>query len=658
MKSMIGGSQFGLALRATILSVDLEKRTCVIGLDEQRTLGSPQTHQAPLLSGWFGNNGGFLGGIPEKGTSCLVRQTQGGEWFIENYLPNNSSNFSANILQLTGGSIAIQPNFNFGCYLDPSEGIKLGSANDYLSIDFNRSISVTQVTNNFNFTASHRQIAGIITRDLAINPISALIESLLTSKSYQDQLTFIGLDPSLSISFGLLDDKVRNPPLTEYRNLFYEFPEDYKVINDLEEFNTYYQDNSLPKITSFPKRQSRAVAFSLSPEYSNHLLETIIGTGVDAAGNILDLNKNILPIGQLVDFSLIKNAHGSAEAYSKIKALSRKSLALHLELNTRKGVLDQLLTLPNLTASTDYLRDQSNFSFDVDKEGTVKANFPASSEIGNVPLLLRYQNYSTLLAAQDSGFSSHQLLKNENKQDIFHQNFGVGGVVLEGDNFLPVIDRITGDVVKLNTAFHDITKICSQFYQSRGTVINYDSNNNLNTASAYSNLVAPKLQLSGLDANAGGRSVSFNLDGFAHFSIGAETANRHSVWIDTAGSILQMLGRDKNNLSSITQADGDVILQIGGVGLAKEFDTRFTKEFSGSRTGKLEIRILKDDGQLSVLKFDDGNLEISVPGRMIFTAGQDIVFNSQANLLQQAENIIVYPKSPKPRYINRSGSSL
>jgi len=62
----------------------------------------------------------------------------------------------------------------------------------------------------------------------------------------------------------------------------------------------------------------------------------------------------------------------------------------------------------------------------------------------------------------------------------------------------------------------------------------------------------------------GGVSSNINLEGSLEMSVGADNADNKSIVLDTAGSLIAWLGKDKNGRSMIFQSDGDVLFNIGG----------------------------------------------------------------------------------------------
>jgi hypothetical protein len=62
----------------------------------------------------------------------------------------------------------------------------------------------------------------------------------------------------------------------------------------------------------------------------------------------------------------------------------------------------------------------------------------------------------------------------------------------------------------------------------------------------------------------GGVSSNMNLEGSLELSVGKDNVDSKSIVLDTAGSLVMWLGKDKNNRSMIFQSDGDVLVNVGG----------------------------------------------------------------------------------------------
>ncbi len=659
------GSQIGLFRRATILKCN-DDGTVLIGLDEGGLHQVPQKFTVPIPLGWAGQEGEFIGGYPRRGSSVIVSQGQGGQWFIVSYLPSNNvfkdnTSFTASSLQnnlmssLKSGRAIIQVKDGIRVMVDPILGTQIGNSSNFIHLNPKKNIISHNFNSSLSFTEAKREINGIIKRDILENSNRNVLGSTLDSQTYDDFLYQIGLDPTSAVTSSTIGANVRNPPLIENREIIYEFAQSYGFTTDEDEATRYIDPkNSLVKKLKVNRRDIRADTLSLSLESPNQLIESIKGTVVDTFGNIIDLNYAPLPIGKIDSLSLRKNSDKS-DAFKRIRSQLRKSIALHLQINTRHGLLETDTMLPpDVTDSSNYSRLDSKFTFDIDKEGQFKLNVPASSEIGNVPLLVRQTNYSNLLATQDSSISPNSFIKNSNNQDIFLKNFaGKNTIKLSGsdsvlDGYESPIDYLTDQVISYGTVYHDITLTCSEFqeraaYLQAGLkLINFHTNNHLNKDFVpLKKIVSDNIIVSGSKANAGGRSGVINLDGFMMINIGANTIDRQSLWYDYAGSMIGNVGRDRQGVSWASNFDGDVLWQIGGPGIGNQFDTRFSNENDSYRNGTLDIRIF-NNGQLTILRLGPTGIDLISPGTMTFSCQQDMIFRTNSSMKFVAENIVMH----------------
>ena len=68
--------------------------------------------------------------------------------------------------------------------------------------------------------------------------------------------------------------------------------------------------------------------------------------------------------------------------------------------------LSEIFGFDEVFPDADYGRQRSRFFIDIDKEGQFKLNVPASSEKGNVPILTRYENYSTINSFEEDAWNA------------------------------------------------------------------------------------------------------------------------------------------------------------------------------------------------------------------------------------------------------------
>lgn len=664
------GSKFGNARRATILKYNNDG-TVLIGLDEIGLQQTPQEFKIPIPLSWAGPNGEFIGGFPPRGSSIVVKQSQGGQWFFDSYIPSRGVFTDQNLMNvLKAGRAVIQVQGGSRIFVDPKLGIQAGSSDQYVHIDPNREIFSHNFSADMTFTESGRSIDGIIKRDLKENSNRGVIGSTLDSHIYDDSLTEIGLDPSAIPTIKTIGDAVRNPPFVEKRELQYEFADSFDVGPNTEEASRVSDPLSIVSVLDNGKMESRADTFSLSLQFPNHLIEVIKGTGVDAFGNVLDLNRSILPIGTIDKISLKQNPD-KIDALARIQALHRKGIAYHFEINTKKPGksdpitgIEEIAQIPDVNDTTNYSRGRSRLFVDFDKEGQFKINVPQSSETGNIPLLTRYENYSNLLAKQDGVTDPNALVRNKDNQDIFLDNFaGKANIKLKSndsvlDGYAVPIDRITDTPIMFGTAYHDVTKVCSNFLAGAPTLHMYEDNP-LTSLDPYEKIVEDTIIVSGKGANAGGRSGLLNLEGFAIVNFGANTSDRQSLWTDFAGGIVTQIGRDKRGISHAMQLDGDMIIQIGGPGIGNSFDSRFSDQNDGSRIGTLDIRIMDGIRPMTIIRIDKQGIRMSTEGVLQLTGQQGIVLSTDGDLQLNGERVGFFTNTNGlQRLVERNGIPL
>ena len=530
----------------------------------------------------------FVGGYPESGTPVVVGLADGGQWFILAMLakdPGAKNTTFPPIPDLTSGTYILQ-NETTSIQINKI-GIILGENNNALNLDTKRDTVSNTFDNNYIFTEAGRDIDGVIFRDIL--PNSKYASSLReTSIDFNDTMKVIAWDPVAKESWSNIGSSVRNPSRNEKREVIYEFARSFNIQDNQSEFNSYKDQKNINVSDIFNRRESRADALSLSLVAPNYLMETIKGTVVDIYGNILDINRSIIPLGKIDKLS-IKNIKTNLDehaplgnVFANMKALERREIAYHFELNAKKDSIGA----PNISDRSNYARLRSRFFFDIDKEGMLKLNIPASSEKGNIPLLTRYENYSTTNPNSDTN-DPNDLTFNQNSQDIMIESFigdnAVISIIDELDGNTAPLDRFSDkngnqSYIKHGTAYHNIANTLSAYNKA-----NFQ-NNNFNIIKEgipttflgrgmiadKTNIVNTKIIASGDNANAGGRSASLNFDGSIDLNVGANTIDRHSLWADFQGAIMVNVGRDitPNNISAALHFDGEVLIQSGG----KTFD--------------------------------------------------------------------------------------
>lgn len=655
--------EVGLLRRGWIDSYDVETNTLQVKLNIAPITSNNPAVPVPAAPSFFFNNGLFMGSLPVPGTPVVVGQGSGGQYYLVSTLVENLPL----IPDLEAGVFILQANTNTKITIDVNNNITLGSDADRIHINTEAQFISSNIDNEYNFTQSTRHIKGLVKRDLILNT-SFDQNSKLENDNYDPFYYIIGMDPTTSPSSVIVGAN-KNPPFVEDREIYYEFQYDSMINDDLTESSLYGTNNSanLKPPPTFNRRTSRADTLSLTLDSPNYLMEIIKGTAVDIFGNILDLNRNPIPIGQGQNTLQASNSSSKVQAFINIKALERKSVAFHFELNARKDLAasNGQLVLPNINSNANYSRNRSRFFFDIDKEGQFKMNVPASSETGNIPLLARYENYSSF-STDDNGNPNQLTFINDNK-DIFLDSFAAplatpvtsgfnyatarGSIELvdgSGGNGAP-IDRITTSIIGTpthimhGTVYHDILQTC--YTQQNNSYIGYQLGTsttpivvNSTTFPPLMSVVSNNIIVAGSKANAGGRSGSINLDGSLEVNIGANTVDRQSLWLDTAGGIVANVGRDLQGRSAIMSMNGDVYLQIGGFGV--QGDQRFPS-MNGSRGGTFDIRVMDNGGQCHIIRFDNNGITIMSHGNLQIHSAQDLTLTADHNMTIDAETLTV-----------------
>lgn len=625
-----------------------------------------QTVSVPFS--FYSAEGLFVGGIPSPGTTVVVAQGEG-EWYFVSFLIKNIDAQP----ELKVGELLLQSSPTTKITLDKNGSINVGSFLNKIYINTDRNLMIDNFNDKLSFTSASREINGVIKRDKNPNK-NVSNSSRLDDENYDKFLKPIGLDPQLPTNADIRGSN-KNPPFVEKREMVYEFAPSSNVTDELFESLLYGKSSSNRQQYDLANRRlNRGDTLSLSLVEPNYLIESIKGSVVDLFGNLLDLNRQPILIG---DETLTLKKSGDSDkvkTYLKIREKQRNGLGFHWEMNSRKNLFGKNgAQLPNIDSNSDYSRNRSRFFVDIDKEGQMKVNVPASSETGNVPLLVRYENYSTY-GTQDNGNVNKHYFRSDNK-DIFVDSFAnsfkpttlttnnrgkaesftvstMAGIAIvdETDGNIAPKDRILNEVpIFHNTPYHNILDTCYTSHKSQeNKFINFPYNPSFNITDIpmIENIVSNTIKVSGDAANAGGRSGSFNFDGSLEVSLGANTIDRQSLWLDTAGGLLANLGRDKNYISAAVSMDGDLVLQVGGSGISS--DSRFTsaKGFNNAfRPGAIDIRVFNAGFDCTLLRIDGNGVKISTPGAMMFHSVGPMSLRSESSIALDSENVTIHQRA-------------
>jgi hypothetical protein len=642
------GSVRGLPIRGNIVGFQPSTGTALVQLPLTQS-NTPVPIKIP--AGWVGPKGQISAGYPQRGTSIFCVRGQGNEWCFVGYDQTDSpTGFDGDGTRRVSPTQKLQEGRwltlvenDINLIVDPRDGVIQGGSKQFTQADQSLGLWSVKFNEQMAFSEAHREITGPIYRDKKANRSRGVIGSSLTSHVYQKSLNQIGLDPKTKTSVSVADD--RNPALTEHRQMFYEFIDSFGYTYDEQEERLYAGEDQ-QKTLPYQRKSSRTDTMSLSLDTPNYLAEIIIGTVVDIFGNILDLNRSILPSGIIESLNFTKSEDDKNIVFMKLKEQLRKSIAYHFEINARKSIL----YLPDYEETSNYATSRSRFFLDIDKEGQFKMNVPASSEVGNVSVLVRHENFSNLKGAESEEDRGQFLRNVTNNQDVQLEPHGKGVVDLTSNeetlkSFSAPINRFDGTSIKLGTAYHEISNVLMLHKFEAPYVNNGGYEGSLiNLIDPVEDVISPEIVVSGDEANAGGRSGTISMDGMLSLSIGANTVDRQSLWLDCAGGIVGAIGRDKFHRSLAATLDGDIFLQVGGVTISD--DSRFPSAVynNEARDGTIDIRVW-NSGSFHTIRIDPEGIKIHTPQRIDIVSEGEMRFKSvNSNMYFDAESIFFYSK--------------
>lgn len=593
--------------------IDTNSQALPVGKQSERFVQIPFS--------FYSVDGLFIGGRPKAGTPIIIGEGEGTNWYFVSFMVANVPQ----IPDMVEGELLIQASKNtFVSLLDTQ--IDLGGTKSALHLNstdkkVNNKLQ-SSFANKLHFTEASREISGIIKREGQNDNTPS--ELKLTSEEYDKNLVPISLDPSLPSLF-FSNDSSKNPPFVEKREMIYEFAYSSNVNDDITEtslYTTEKQDVISNKFTLPNRRQSKTDTLSLSLVSPNFLMESVRGTVVDIMGNILDLNRSPIVGPALNRPNLSLNVDSDKDkAFGRIKTAERQSIAYHFEINARKDLtsINGQQQLPSVDSTTDYARQRSRFYVDIDKEGQFKINVPASSESGNVPLHVRYENYSTF--GKEDNNNPNKFIFNDDFLDVYLDSFAIGDIDILDSNATAIspLDRLAKQHIKHGMPFHSISGSLGAFHSDVASqFLNYQTvfkPIDINKLPSFNQIVSPVINVG---TNAGGRSGSFHADGSMEISLGANTIDRQSLWADLAGGIVANVGRDKNFISGAVSLDGDLLIQIGGYGISS--DSRFGDLNNAFRGGALDIRVMNEGFTVSMLRIDKNGITVMTPNTITYSA--------------------------------------
>lgn len=642
--------------------------------------------RCPIPYPYAGRGGGFLAGI-EPDTIVLLANSSEEKWYVVGFIPDvifygtsvegeGDINFDESPYpELEPGELVVKGKAGQKIELlnDGRLGIDAGigsSASDIELVPASQGMFV-RVNNIYQFTEAGRRVEGIIRRDLNLKekPEDTTSTDFLASSSYDTILSEIGRSPLDEVQYRtttLAKSVIRNPALIEKKDITYEFADSFDVryfeseLKAMASTDPRNITNNILDLQADPssRENRRTDTLNLHNRNYNHLIEKVQGTLVDIYGNVLDINRNIIhvPEVEIIDTSGSGNQDGLKKLYKHL----RRSVKYHFEINSRKQ--EDINGFTAASANNNSIA-HSKWSVDVDGEGLTKINIPASSETGNIPVLGRYIN------SQDPANPNNGAFKDKDRKDVWLSQFGAkkiennaptqefAGQRISNTTYVPgtIGDKEKRDggqqnaekqVVTVGTAYHDLFNIANLIF-TNGKLKSPDPTKSTVSvppmASTINNKIFNETDVipAGQEPNAGGRSIQMNLDGSMEMSVGADTIDRKSMVVDTAGGVISHFGRDRNGRSHIHQTDGDIIIQVGGKGIST--DSRFTSETDKEdRPGRIEIHLNRPGATPQKVIIDEEGITFDIKGNGVIATTGDLILSAGGKLLLNAELIQKY----------------
>lgn len=620
----------------------------------------------------------------------------------------------------TGARFRLDAGGSLGLYNNSDEGWRIGGDPD----DAHRCAIMRFPPVAYTVSQAGFEACGIVRRDIRPNDesLDAAIFDPLLDLGAEQLLEEVGRDPTHDVTHGTRRSSTgdqtaaaatfRNPPFIERRGVLYEFGTGWNVGTRQDE-EDLLKGRGLPVRIPSDRREHRSNVLSLSLLYPNELMESVDGTLVDIFGNLLDINRSVIqpPSGgepaALLE-SMLENA--------------RHTVVLHREINTRKGWvylgygIPNLVEIPDVSDASGNAGDRSRWFVDVDKEGLTKINIPATSETGNVPCLVRHETSSAVKVDDNGGGQpdgrsegdARRLFRNDleagqQRQDVFLDQFGPGGIAVRHVQSrssraadLSPDNRLSGEPtsyvegswaslpakVQGGTAFHSITQTAAKLLAASMNQLSYETVDreaqpperdgaalNSEVIQSFLASVGEAVQLDDAGRptnypNAGGRSLHANLDGSVELSVGANTIDRLSWVMDTAGGIVARLGRDRYGRSAILHLDGSLAMEVGGYDFVgpssdKAPDRRFSdrpatlkRDPNVFRAGKIVIRVRRanragsgpdqdGDNLDQVLIVDENGISIQATGQLSLKSTMDLVLQSDGQIVLDSKVLTI-----------------
>jgi hypothetical protein len=267
--------------------------------------------------------------------------------------------------------------------------------------------------------------------------------------------------------------KKRNPEISEYRLVINEFSTDYMFTGFDDEVERIKNDKKLYQNSeTFKRNREQGNTLHLA---EHELIEIIGGNLVDINGNILDINYRPLSYGS--SGNKVPNRDMEIN-YDRSRRVSRRGIGYHFQLSTN-------------TRASEPSSSSTNFVVDMDKEGILKLNIPASTDTGNIPYSSS-ANYTGTDDNVDVSLLNQSVvepipvtLRDEKGQPVFpnkksqaytHRKTGVRYSSGEESSYFPTINNNDQPHVRINTTkYHNMYATAERLIANTVRVINIPS---------------------------------------------------------------------------------------------------------------------------------------------------------------------------------------
>jgi hypothetical protein len=493
----------------------------------------------------------------------------------------------------------------------------------------------------------------------------------------------------------------RNPLLTEYRFVINEFATDSMF--------TGFDDESSRSSGKFKLWDNRETSNRFKQQGNllylseNELIEFVGGNLVDINGRVLDINYKPLTYGD----NNLPPAPDELE-YERVRRTTRRGIGYHMQLTTnsrksdpskttsnfvfdidKEGLLK--LNIPKNTSSGNIpFVSTSNFATSSGNATTKKSN---GSKVEPIPVALRDENGTPVFFP----------LGKDNQKVVDFRNTGIRYYSSSGEtrinptkyhNMYAAAERLIANTIRnISIPSFDIGEVGAtqkpfevpekNQHKDRATVVvspgtpavywgggggentagtiiagQYYSNND-SSLKPYSNeflldkngsqiIATPGTEEQPAE-DPGGKSVNANIEGSIELSVGKDNYDQKSIILDTAGSIISWLGKDKNGRSAVIQTDGAVLMNIGGS--YKNTSTEPGQEDSLiMNKGRFDLRVNVTDKKFystenanTIGCNSDYIISISEEGIVIAGTVRDkpMVIRNEGNLLIESSNELI-----------------